>query len=60
MKDKKAFRYLFVVPVSIYSLILILLPLIYILFLSFCSNDSYGGIIYNFTLANSLTLFNLT
>ncbi len=59
-KNNKIFRYIFLSPVVIYSLILILLPLIYILFLSFCKSDSYGGVIYNFTLSNYLTIINLT
>ncbi|MEE3342716.1 MAG: ABC transporter permease [Bacilli bacterium] len=60
MNKNKLFKYLFILPVTIYSLILILLPLIYIFFLSFCQNDSYGGVIYNFSLINYLTIFNLT
>ena len=60
MKKNKLFKCLFVLPVAIYSLVLILLPLIYIFFLSFCQNDSYGGVIYNFTLSNYLTIFNVT
>ena len=58
MKTNKTFKYLFISPVVIYSLILILLPLLYIFFLSFCKNDSYGGVIYNFTLTNYITIFN--
>ncbi len=60
MKSNKSFKYIFITPVVFYSLILILLPLIYIFFLSFCRNDSYGGVIYNFTLTNYLTIFNIT
>ena len=60
MKSNKVFKYLFILPIIIYSIILILFPLIYIFFLSFCQNDSYGGIIYNFTITNYLTIFNLT
>ena len=57
MKKNNLFKFLFIFPVVFYSLILIFLPLIYILFLSFCQNDSYGGVIYNFTLSNYLMLF---
>lgn len=60
MKTNKTFKYLFISPVVIYSLILILLPLLYIFFLSFCKNDSYGGVIYNFTITNYITIFNTT
>ena len=58
--NNKVFKYIFLSPVVIYSIILILLPLIYILFLSFCKSDSYGGVIYNFTLSNYLTIINTT
>ena len=50
MKKNNGFKLLFVSPIIIYTFVLILLPIIYILFLSFCTSDSYGGIIYNFTL----------
>ena len=54
------FKYLFLTPVVVYALILILLPLLYIFFLSFCQNDSYGGIIYNFTISNYLEIIDVT
>lgn len=60
MKKNKFFRFIFITPVVIYSFILILLPLLYILLLSFCKNDSYGGIIYSFNLSNYLSIFKLT
>lgn len=60
MKNNNTFKYIFLLPVVIYSIILILLPLIYILFLSFCKSDSYGGVIYNFTLSNYFTIINIT
>ena len=56
----KLFKTICLFPVIIYAFILILLPLLYIFFLSFCQNDSYGGIIYNFTLSNYLTIFDFT
>lgn len=59
MKDK-VFKNIFLLPVIIYSTVLILLPILYILFLSFCQNDSYGGIIYNFTVSNYLEIFDIT
>lgn len=60
MDKKKTFQYLSTFPVIIYSIILILIPLIYVLFLSFCKNDSYGGIIYQFTFENYLMIFDIT
>lgn len=59
-KGDKVFRKIALFPIVIYSLLLILLPLIYVLFLSFCKNDSYGGIIYQFTLSNYSAIFDLT
>lgn len=59
-KENKIFKFVSLSPVIIYAILLILLPLIYILFLSFCKNDSYGGIIYSFTLSNYLDIFDPT
>ena len=59
-KTDKVFRKIALFPVVVYALLLILLPLIYILFLSFCKNDSYGGIIYDFTLSNYTAIFDAT
>ena len=59
-KENKLFKIISLSPIIIYSLLLILLPLIYILFLSFCKNDSYGGIIYEFTLSNYTEIFDIT
>ena len=59
-ESNKLFKYLCTVPIAIYSLLLILLPLVYILFLSFCENDAYGGIIYHFTISNYLMIFDPT
>ena len=59
-KNNRLFKYIFLSPIIIYSITLILLPLIYIFFLSFCKNDSYGGIIYTPTLENYLEIFNIT
>lgn len=60
MKKNKLFQYFFTIPVIIYSVILILIPLLYVLFLSFCKNDSYGGVLYQFTLTNYITIFDYT
>ena len=58
--DKGLFKTIFTLPVIIYSFSLILIPILYILFLSFCKNDSYGGIIYNITLSNYIDIFDKT
>ena len=60
MKKNNGFKLLFVSPIIIYTFVLILLPIIYILFLSFCTSDSYGGIIYHFTLNNYINIFDIT
>ncbi len=59
-KNDRLFKLVFLSPVVIYTTLLIFLPLVYILFLSFCQNDSYGGIIYDFTLSNYFTIFDIT
>lgn len=58
--NNKLFKYIVIIPVCIYAVLLILLPLVYILFLSFCESDAYGGIIYNFTLSNYFMIFDFT
>lgn len=59
MKNK-VFKWVFLMPIIIYACILILLPLLYILFLSFLTSDSYGGMLYNFTLQNYIDIFDFT
>ena len=59
-KNNRLFKSISIWPVVIYTLILILLPLLYILFLSFFQNDSYGGIIYHFTFENYLAIVDMT
>ena len=59
-KGDKLFKNVMLFPIIIYTLLLILLPIIYILFLSFCKNDSYGGIIYDFTFSNYVSIFDIT
>ena len=60
MKNKnKLFKFVFISPVVLYSLLLIFLPLIYIFIISFFKNDGYGGMIKIFTLNNYIQLFDL-
>ena len=58
MKNK-FYKWLFTAPVIIYSLLLILAPLVYIFVISFFKSDSYGGMEYVFTLGNYIQLFNM-
>jgi len=56
MKNK-LFKIMFTLPVIIYSLMFIALPLLYILVISFFQSDSYGGMIQTFTIENYIELF---
>ena len=57
MKNK-FYRWLFTVPVIVYSILLIFLPLLYVFIISFFKSDSYGGMIETITLNNYIQLFN--
>ena len=59
-KKHSVFKTIFTLPTLIYTFVLILLPLLYILFLSFTKSDSYGGIIYELTFENYLNIFDPT
>lgn len=54
------FRFLMTFPAILYCLGLILLPILYIVFLSFLTSDSYGGFTYDFTLNNYAEIFDST
>lgn len=56
-KNNKILRALFTLPVIIYAVFLIALPILYIFVISFFKNDSYGGMIAGFTLSNYVDLF---
>ena len=58
MKNK-LYKSLFTLPVIIYSIVLVLLPLLYIFIISFYKNDSYGGMIRTITLGNYIQLFDI-
>lgn len=59
MKNNKILKTSTTVPVLLYSLFLIALPLIYILVISFFESDSYGGMNVVFTFKNYLMLFDM-
>jgi len=44
-------------PVSAWMIIFVMLPLLYIIFLSFMKRDVYGGIVYEFNFDNYLLMF---
>ena len=56
--NNKVFKTVMLLPVIIYALFLIALPILYIFVISFFKSDSYGGMIKTFTLMNYLELFN--
>ena len=58
--QNKLFKTFYLLPVIIYSILLILLPLLYVLYLSFMTSDSYGGMINTFTLQNYINIFDIT
>ena len=60
MKDRnRLFKFIFVSPVVLYSILLIFVPLVYIFIISFFKNDGYGGMITSFSLQNYIQLFDL-
>ena len=59
-KNNKLEKAIFTLPVIIYSLLLILIPLLYVLLISFYKSDSYGGMIHTLTLSNYYEIFNIT
>lgn len=50
-------RNIFIVPIILYSTLLIALPIVYIFVISFYKNDSYGGMVKSFTLDNYFSVF---
>lgn len=60
MKKDNVFKNVFTIPVIIYSLLLILLPLVYVFIISFFQSDSYGGMIFSPTFSNYIEIFNFT
>ena len=58
MKNR-LYKRLFTIPVIIYSILLILLPLVYIFIISFFKSDNYGGMVTTFTFSNYIKLFNV-
>lgn len=46
-------------PVTLCMVLLVMIPLLYVIVMSFCSIDDYYNVIYQFTLKNYARLFNL-
>lgn len=59
MKKNKFLKILMIAPIIIYTIFLVVLPMLYLFIISFYKSDSYGGMIPTLTLTNYLELFNL-
>jgi len=57
MKKNSLIKWIFVLPIIIYTTLLIALPILYIAIISFFKSDSYGGMIETITLQNYIELF---
>ena len=56
MKKNKIIKWLFILPIIIYSVFLVALPMLYIFAISFFKSDSYGGMIKTITLSNYIEI----
>ena len=54
---KSLFQKIITIPIIIYALVLIAMPILYVLALSFLKSDAYGGIINEITLQNYIDIF---
>ena len=59
MKKNNIIKWIFVLPIIIYTVFLIALPILYIIAISFFKSDSYGGMIQTITLQNYIELFDI-
>ena len=59
MKKNNIIKWIFVLPIIIYTVFLIALPILYIIAISFFNSDSYGGMIQTITLQNYIELFDM-
>lgn len=61
MERKKSIaltKYLNVLPLSLWMLLLVILPLFYVFIMSFLTKDTYGGVVFQFSLDSYLNVFN--
>lgn len=59
MKNSKIMKIITTWPIIIYTVLLIVLPLLYVFIISFFESDSYGGMNITLTLKNYLMLFDI-
>ncbi|WP_281165222.1 ABC transporter permease [Liquorilactobacillus sicerae] len=50
-------KWIQIIPVSFWMLLLVVIPLLYVLLMSFMSRNYYGGLVYKFTLSNYSQVF---
>lgn len=58
-ENKNIFKAVMLTPVILYTVILIAMPLLYVLAISFLKNDGYGGMINEITLQNYIDIFDI-
>ncbi|MFT8726741.1 MAG: ABC transporter permease [Liquorilactobacillus ghanensis] len=56
--SEKISKWIQIIPISLWMLLLVVIPLMYVLVMSFISRNYYGGIVYKFTLNNYVQVFN--
>ena len=59
MKKNNLVKWMFILPIIIYTVFLIALPILYIIIISFFKSDSYGGMIHTVTFQNYIELFDV-
>lgn len=59
MKKNSLIKWVFILPIIIYTTLLIALPILYIAVISIFKSDSYGGMINTITLQNYIELFDM-
>lgn len=57
MKKNSLIKWMFILPIIIYTTLLIALPILYIAIISFFKSDSYGGMVHTVTFQNYIELF---
>lgn len=59
MKKNNLVKWIFILPIIIYTVFLIALPILYIIIISFFKSDSYGGMVHTITFQNYIELFDV-
>lgn len=56
-RKPRIMKYINVVPLSLWMLLLVIIPLFYVFIMGFLTKDTYGGVVFQFTLENYLNVF---